>query len=56
MKNARGMKVLYHSLQGIQAQNEEMMTFADQESQGSSKKLKVVDFLIDLQISIQKIE
>jgi len=46
------MKVLYHSLQGIQAQNEEMMTFADQESQGSSKKLKVVDFLIDLQISI----
>mgnify|MGYP001434953190 CR=1 FL=1 len=52
MKNARGMKVLYHSLQGIQAQNEEMMTFADQESLGANQKLKVVDFLIDLQISI----
>lgn len=52
MKNARGMKVLYHSLQGIQAHNEEMMTFIDQESSNSTQKLKVVEFLIDLQISI----
>lgn len=29
MKNARNMKVLYHYLHGIQAHNDEMMTFND---------------------------
>ena len=54
MKNARNMKVLYHYLHGIQAYNDEMMTFND--NQNSNRKLKVIDFLIDLQISIEKIE
>jgi len=47
MKLARGMKVLYHFTGGVQG---EEMNFQD-----SVKKLKSIDFLIDLQISISKI-
>lgn len=55
MKSARTMKVLYHMHGGIQADLAEPMNFVEGESASGAKKLKQVDFLIDLHISISKI-
>ena len=67
MKNAKNMKVLYHYLDGILNNpsgdhdlKDTSMEFDASPSksvaQSSGKKLKVIDVLIDLKISIEKIE
>ena len=67
MKNAKNMKVLYHYLDGILSNlsgdhelKDTSMEFDASPSksvaQSSGKKLKVIDVLIDLKISIEKIE
>jgi hypothetical protein len=65
MKTAKNMKVLYHYTEGIINNkscviNDNSMEFDQSPSRGQNqandKKLKPVDILIDLKISIEKID
>lgn len=60
MKNARGMKVLYYYVdevfQAVNGDNDISMEFEANKPVQPSKKLKIIDLLIDLKISAEMID